>query len=41
LYGLKRIYRPGYLYKKAGVMRMELMPETMRRISLVASVRVA
>jgi DNA polymerase V len=34
LYGLKRIYRPGYLYKKAGVMLMELVPETMRQASL-------
>lgn len=34
LFGLKRIYRPGYLYKKAGVMLMELQPDTMRQASL-------
>src|SRR5690606_23640019 len=33
-FGLKRIYRPGYLYKKAGVMLMELQPETVRQASL-------
>ncbi|MDB5762878.1 MAG: protein DNA-repair protein, partial [Herminiimonas sp.] len=34
LYGLKRIYRPGYLYKKAGVMLMELAPAAVRQASL-------
>ena len=34
LFGLKRIYRPGYLYKKAGVMLMELQSETVRQASL-------
>lgn len=34
LFGLKRIYQPGYLYKKAGVMLMELQPETVRQSSL-------
>ena len=34
LFGLKRLYRPGYLYKKAGVMLMELQPETVRQASL-------
>lgn len=35
LFGLKRIYRSGYEYKKAGVMLLELMPETMRQTSLL------
>jgi DNA polymerase V len=34
LFGLRQIYRPGYLYKKAGVMLLELMPETVRQASL-------
>lgn len=31
LYGLKCIYRPGYQYKKAGVMLMDLIPDTVRQ----------
>jgi DNA polymerase V len=38
LYGLKRIYRPGYLYKKAGVMLMDLTPESIRQASLFSQV---
>lgn len=34
LAGLKRIYRPGYLYKKAGVMLLELTPGAQRQGSL-------
>ncbi|TCS32899.1 DNA polymerase V [Paucimonas lemoignei] len=34
LYGLRRIYRPGYSYKKAGVMLLDLIPETVRQASL-------
>jgi DNA polymerase V len=34
LYGLKRIYRPGYLYKKAGVMLMDLTSASVRQASL-------
>lgn len=34
LYGLKCIYRPGYLYKKAGMMLMELSHDTVRQASL-------
>jgi DNA polymerase V len=34
LYGLKRIYQPGYLYKKAGVMLMNLSPAAVRQASL-------
>jgi DNA polymerase V len=34
LYGLKRIYWPGYLYKKAGVMLLDLAPESVRQASL-------
>lgn len=38
LYGLKRIYRPGYLYKKAGVMLMDLTPASVRQTSLFSKV---
>jgi len=34
LYGLKRIYQPGYLYKKAGVMLLDLTPASVRQASL-------
>jgi DNA polymerase V len=34
LWGLKHIYRPGYRYAKAGVMLMELAPETNRQQTL-------
>lgn len=34
LYGLRRIYREGYRYKKAGVMLMELAPANIRQESL-------
>lgn len=34
LFGLRQIYRPGYHYKKAGVMLLELTPETVRQTSL-------
>lgn len=33
-FGLKRIYRPGYYYKKAGVVLMEIQPATMRQQQL-------
>ena len=38
LYGLKRIYKPGYLYKKCGVMLMDLSPQHQRQASLFAQV---
>lgn len=31
LFGLKQIYRAGYLYKKAGIVLMELQPASMRQ----------
>jgi DNA polymerase V len=34
LWGLKRIYRPGYRYVKAGVILMDLTPTEMRQTSL-------
>lgn len=34
LFGLRQIYRPGYHYKKAGVMLLDLTPETVRQASL-------
>lgn len=34
LFGLQRIFRPSYQYKKAGVTLMELQPETVRQASL-------
>ena len=34
LWGLKRIYRPGYRYAKAGVILMDLVPAEMRQASL-------
>jgi DNA polymerase V len=37
-YGLKRIYRPGYWYKKCGVMLMDLSPATQRQQSLFPQV---
>lgn len=36
LYGLKRIYRPGYAYKKAGVMLTGIAPTAVRQASLFA-----
>lgn len=39
LYGLKRIYKPGYGYKKTGVMLMDLSPETQRQASLFSEVQ--
>ncbi|MGZ5780221.1 MAG: Y-family DNA polymerase [Burkholderiaceae bacterium] len=38
LYGLKRLYRPGYLYKKVGVMLMDLAPGSIRQASLFSNV---
>jgi DNA polymerase V len=38
LYGLKRIYRPGFWYKKCGVMLMDLSPTTQRQQSLFSQV---
>ena len=35
---LRRIYRPGYAYQKAGVMLSELRPRTMRQGSLFAGI---
>jgi len=32
---LERLYRPGYVYKKAGVMATQLEPETPRQLSLL------
>jgi DNA polymerase V len=37
LYGLQRIYRPGYQYKKAGVMLMELAPAAMHQATLFSN----
>jgi DNA polymerase V len=34
LYGLKRIYKPGYAYKKAGVMLMSLCPANQQSVDL-------
>lgn len=34
LYGLKRIYKPGYAYKKAGVMLMSLCPANQQPVDL-------
>ena len=34
LRGLEKIYRTGFVYKKTGVMLLEVMPETYRQISL-------
>ncbi|GAB3256577.1 hypothetical protein GCM10027296_26530 [Chitinimonas naiadis] len=34
LYALKRIYREGYAFMKAGVMLMDLCPRTMRQATL-------
>lgn len=31
LFGLKRIYRPGYLYKKAGIVLMDIQPASVRQ----------
>jgi len=39
LQGLRAIYRPGYLYKKAGVMLMNLSPNTMLQGSLFDGAR--
>jgi DNA polymerase V len=36
LLSLKRIFKPGYSYKKAGVMLMELMPDNIRQGQLFA-----
>ncbi|SMP51849.1 Y-family DNA polymerase [Noviherbaspirillum suwonense] len=38
LYGLKRIYKPGYAYKKCGVMLMDLSPQHQRQGSLFSQV---
>lgn len=38
LYGLKRIYQPGYAYKKCGVMLMDLSPQHQRQASLLSQV---
>jgi DNA polymerase V len=38
LFGLKRIYRPGYRYKKAGVMLMNLTPAETRQASLFSNI---
>lgn len=35
LYGLKRIYKPGYWYKKTGVMLLDLSPQHQRQASLL------
>ena len=36
LFGLKRIYRPGFLYKKTGVILMELIPNDVCQSSIFA-----
>jgi DNA polymerase V len=36
LWGLKRVYRPGYQYKKAGVMLMELTSASVQQMSLIS-----
>ncbi|MBV0881907.1 Y-family DNA polymerase [Noviherbaspirillum sp. L7-7A] len=38
LYGLKRIYKPGYAYKKCGVMLLDLSPQHQRQGSLFSQV---
>jgi len=38
LWGLARIYRPGYCYKKAGVMLLDLAPASVRQASLFSQV---
>jgi len=38
LFGLKRIYKPGYTYKKCGVMLMDLSPTHQRQTSLFSQV---
>ncbi|MBA2660594.1 MAG: hypothetical protein H0U72_13970 [Nitrosospira sp.] len=35
LFGLKRIYRPGFAYKKAGVMLISIAPASRRQLSLL------
>ncbi len=35
LFGLKRIYRPGFAYKKTGVMLIGIVPASMRQLSLL------
>ena len=35
LWGLQRIYRPGYRYNKAGIMLMNLIPVSLRQAALV------
>ena len=37
---LRRIYRPGYAYQKAGVMLSELRPRTMQQGSLFAGIEI-
>lgn len=37
LYGLKRIYKPGYAYKKCGVMLLDLSPQHQQQGSLFSS----
>ena len=36
LFGLKRIYRPGFAYKKTGVMLIGIGPAAVRQLSLLA-----
>lgn len=38
LYGLKRIYKPDYAYKKCGVMLLDLSPQHQRQASLFSQV---
>lgn len=38
LYGLKRIYKPGYAYKKCGVVLLDLSPQHQRQASLFSQV---
>jgi DNA polymerase V len=37
-YALKRIFKPGYAYKKCGVMLMDLSPQHQRQASLFSQV---
>jgi DNA polymerase V len=37
LYGLKRIYRPGYLYKKTGAMLLDLSPQSQQQSSSLSN----
>jgi DNA polymerase V len=40
LYGLKRIYRPGYWYKKTGCMLLDLSPKSQQQGSLLSNLEV-